>query len=91
LWTVGACVYGVMYVGRPVGLVEIWHVAVQPAVSCQVEVAWPGLWQSQHFWAPRAVKPLWHRVHVTLVGAAPAWQPAAQEPSEPAVECFQPL
>ena len=35
---------------------------------CQLEVARPGEWQSQHFWVPRTAKPVWHRVQVALVG-----------------------
>ncbi len=53
-WAVAPCVYDVVYDGLPLVVVETWHVVVHPAASCQLEVACPGAWQSQHFWAPRA-------------------------------------
>ena len=69
----------------------MWQSAVQPAVTCQVDVAWPGLWQSQHFCVPRAVKPAWQLVQAALVGVVLAWQPAAHELLAVALECVQPL
>jgi hypothetical protein len=48
-WTLASWVWAVVYDGWPLVLVEMWHVAVQPASSCHEEVARPGLWQSQHF------------------------------------------
>jgi hypothetical protein len=61
-----------VYDGSPLALVEMWQVAVHPAASCQLEVARPGEWQSQHFWVPRTAKPIWHRVQAALVGGVSA-------------------